>query len=297
MTDVTGQAPNGTSAPAPQAPTLLPGVTLGTGLDNYAPMLTVTAGEKSGKSTTVITTLRGYPSPQHHPLVLAFDEFGPDACIRMGYQPHSIRIVRQPGNTWIEKARGVMRMLEQNKAQYQAQYGSVVVDCASTAAAAFHDDARNTPKNKNNPDVRAPYFEMALYFKEFVGRVIDFGLPSIWLAWLAEGGTSVEKEGDRKIERQELGGPDVMGRKLRNFLAGRAQHNLLLEKRKLGKGATDQFGIPVDDEGCSRLVHTQPWAMVNAGGRYSHLLPEPCPPNFSYVLGQITGRGPYARRG
>lgn len=282
--------PNGMTPGSILAP-LLPGITLATGLDNYNPMLSLISAEKQGKSATTITSLVGYPEPHHQPLVLAWDEHGPDACVKLGYIAHAIRMRSQPGATNIEKARYTLRTMEANKSAYLQQYGSIVVDCASVCATLFHEDAKGTPKNRNNPDPRAPYFELALYFKEFVQRVIDFGLPSIWLAWQADGSIGNE---DKK-ERQELGGPDIMGKKLRNYLAGRAHHNFILEKRKVGSGA-DPWGRPADGEGCIRVFHSQPWNMVNAGGRYSHLLPEPSPPSFSWILGQITGRGQYGAR-
>jgi len=289
------QAPqNGAPTPYQQAmPQILPMVQLATGLDNHCPMLTLIAQEKFGKSTTAITSLIGYPEPHMQPLVLAWDEFGPDACAKLGYIAHAIRMGRQPGNSGVDKMRGVMRSLEQQKSAYHAQYGSIVVDCMSTAVGVFKEDAKNVPKNKNNPNTKAPYFELAEYTKEFVNRVIDFGLPSIWLAWQTDGHVAIEN----KVERQEMGGMDLDGKKVRNFVAGRAHHNFILEKKKIGVGAVDNLsGQRADDQGYIRLFHSQPWNMVNAGGRYSHLIPEPCPPHFGWVLGQITGRGQFGRR-
>ncbi len=282
-------------APTPQ---LLPGIAVVGGNDNSAPMLTLSAYEKMGKTATTVMSLRDWPSSGMHPLVLAFDAYGADSCVRLGYHPHVMRIKDQPGTLTIDKARYALRTLYTNRDYVMRTYGALIVDCASTCAMAFHSDAQTLPKNANNNDTRAPYADSTLYLKEFINKVMEFGLPNIWLAWLMEGGTDSQKdEGSGQNKKTtRLGGPDIMGSKMRNFVAGKSHHNFLLEKYKVGKNQTDPWGVPHDDEGCVRVFHSKPWGLLNAGGRYSHLLPDPCPANFGWVLSQITGRGPYARR-
>lgn len=247
-------------------------------------------------STTAITTLRDWPEPGMDPLVLAFDPHGPDACVRLGYHPHAMRIRDLPGNSTFDKTKAALAMLHQNIDYVKRRYGAVVIDCASTMVMQFHDDAKNTPKNRNNPDTRAPYFELGLYVKEVIRKVMDLQLPNIWLAWLMEGSTSSEKDQSTGQQKKstEMGGPDIMGRKVRNWIAGTSHHNFVLEKYRVAKGGVDPWGGKCDDEDFVRVIHTKPWGLINAGGRYSHLLPDPAPANLGWILSQITGRGPYA---
>lgn len=284
--------------PAPQvlqtqAP-LLPGIVVASGNDNMSPMLGLAAYEKQGKSTTAITTLVGWPDQNKEPLCIAWDPHGPDACVRLGYRPHVIRVRDQPGEAWIDKHRYAMRTLRTNLDAVHRRYGSVVVDCASTCAMALHTDAQKLPKNANNSDTRAPYVEATLWLKEVINAIIDIGLPNIWLSWLQEGSVESEKvEGAQNRKVQRLGGPDIMGSKMRNFIAGKSHHNFLLEKYKVQKGGTDPWGRPADDEGSVRVFHSKQWGLLNAGGRYSHVLPDPCPAHFGWILSKITGRGPF----
>lgn len=249
-------------------------------------------------SATTITTLRDWPEPGLEPIVLAFDPHGPDACVRLGYYPHVIRVRDLPGTSTIDKARTALAMLHSNIDYVKRRYGSIVVDCASTMVMQFHDDAKNTPKNRNNPDTRAPYFDLGLYTKEIIRKVMDLQLPNIWLAWLAEGSTNSEKDASTGQNKKstEMGGPDIMGRKVRNWIAGTSHHNFVLEKYRVARGGQDPWGGKCDDEDFVRVIHTKPWGLINAGGRYSHLLPDPAPANMGWVLSQITGKGPYARR-
>lgn len=275
---------------------LLPGVTIVGGNDNKSPMVTLAAYEKMGKSTTVMTTLRDWPEPGMDPLVLAFDPHGPDACVRLGYHPHVIRVRDQPGNDTIGKTRAALQMLTMNVEYVKRRYGAIVVDCASTMVMQFHDDAKNTPKNKNNPDTRAPYHELGLYVKEVIRKVMDLQLPNVWLAWLQEGSVNAEKDQTTGQQKRstEMGGPDIMGRKVRNWLAGTSHHNFVLEKYRVAKGGQDPWGGRCDEEDFVRVIHTRPWGLINAGGRYSHLMPDPAPANMGWILSQITGKGPYA---
>lgn len=288
------QAQQQAVAVVPFQPQLLPGVVIVGANDNASPMLVLSAYEKQGKSTTAITSLVDWPKQGMHPLCIAWDPYGPDACVRVGYHPHVIRIRDQPGTLWNDKSRYAMRMLHSNRDYVHRTYGSVVVDCASTCAMALHTDAQKIPKNANNNDTRAPYVESTLWLKEFINSVVDLGLPNVWLSWLMEGATDSFKDeasGQNK-KTTRLGGPDIMGTKMRNFIAGKSHHNFVLEKYK---AKNDPWGKLADDEGTVRVFHSKPWGLINAGGRYSHVLPDPCPAHFGWVLSQITGRGPFAQ--
>lgn len=269
------------------------------GNDNNAPMVTLSAWEKTGKSTTAVMSLRDWPNPGQHPLVLAFDPYGPDACVKLGYHPHAMRMQDQPGQLLIDKFRSVHHMLMTNGDRLRQMYGSVVIDCASTLAMQLHSDAQQLPKNRNNSDTRAPYVECTVWLKEIINKVMELRLPNVWLSWLAEGSVdSFKDEASGQNKKQtRMGGPDIMGSKMRNFVAGKSHHNFVLEKYKVAKNGTDPWGQPGDDESCVRVFHSKPWGLINAGGRYSHLLPDPCPANFGWVFSQITGRGPFSQAG
>jgi hypothetical protein len=275
---------NGAASPAPVAP-LFPGVSITSGTTNKAPILLVIGDEKSGKSTTVTTSLFGYPTPNHQPLVLAWDPTGPVSCIKLGFHPHAIDINAQPGATRWAKAQGVMSSLESNITTLKERYGSLVIDCTSVMVDRLHEDARRYSKN---PDPRSHFGECLLQGKEFINRVVDLGLPTVWLAWARASETveSVQPNG-QKARKLIMGGPNILGN-TRAFIAGKAHQIFIIEKQKRGQveGA--------DANGYVRIVHSQPWENINAGGRYEHILPEPCPPHFGWILSQITGTGQWA---
>jgi hypothetical protein len=271
----------------PRAVASLPGVVVRSTATNPSPMILVQAFEKTGKSCTTITTLVDYPTKGKHPLVLAFDKTGPDSCIRLGYQPHVISVREYPqGKSLSERCRAVTQMLINNKAKLHEQHGAIVVDCASTMATWLLDESRS---NSTNPDPRSHYNDMMTWGVEFIHRVIDLGLPTVWLAWLSEAEVSEERvaPGAPKKKKIQQGGVELPGKKFRKFIAGRADHILVLERQPSMVGAP---GASTD--GFARVFHTAPWDNINAGGRYSHLLPEPAPAHMGYVLYSVASGKP-----
>jgi hypothetical protein len=267
---------------------LFPGVSIIDAKSNAAPMLCVIGKEKSGKSATTITTLANWPAPGMDPLVLAWDKTGPDSCIKLGYQPHAIRIADQPGTRHWDKGRGVLDSLERNTAQLHSRYGAIVTDCMSTMVDRIHEDARRFSKN---PDPRSHFGDALMQAKEWINRIVDLGLPTIWLTWLREPEMNESKAPNGQTVRKfAMGGVNVLGG-TRALLAGKAHHILYLEKVKHGPGVQG-----ADEDGNVRLFHTRPYENIDCHGRYSHILPEPCPPHLGWILSQITGKGPFAPR-
>lgn len=254
----------------------IPGVTVVTSNEGITPQFLVVAREKEGKSATVGTTLVNWPKPGMHPLFLAFDESGPNSCLRLGYQPHVIAPKKLPGATVWEKTREALNRLEQNAVSLRAQYGAVIVDCASTMVDNFHEDARRTSQN---PDPRSHFGAALMQAKETMHRLGQLGIPVWWLAWLREPET-VEEPGPsgKKVKRVLPGGPNIVGN-FKSMLAGRVQHIFILEKMNLGKGQPN-----TDEDGFARVFHTRDWTGIRGGGRYSHLLPEPMPAHAGMVM-------------
>jgi hypothetical protein len=108
-------------------------------------------------------------------------------------------------------------------------------------------------------------------------RLTDIPLPVIYLAWLGE-----KSDEDNP---SELAPPDIAGRRFARSVAGRTDHNFILERRLVGVGAEG-----ADALGFVRVLHSIPWAGHTGGGRYSHALPAQCPPNLGWVLAAMTGR-------
>ena len=274
------QAPAGASAPStPSMPALIgtspniPGIVPVASVAYNAPNIIVSAAEKVGKSSLAVT-LFGFPEPHHQPLVLAIDESGPDSCINLGYAVHAIKVRTLPGASWFEKLRATLDMLEKNIQSIRQQYGSLVFDCASLATYRLLEDARRRSKN---PDPRSHYQTMYTQFNEVWWRICDLQMPTVWLAWTGEGGMN-----DNGVN--ELAAPDIAGKRFARTIAGRSQHNFVLEKRFIGKGSEG-----ADPHGYGRVIHSLPWNGQNAGGRFGHLLPELCPPNLSFIFRAVRG--------
>lgn len=242
-------------------------------------------------SATTTTTLKDFPRQGMHPLVLAWDKSGPDSCIRMGYQPHCIDVMEFPshGTRPSEKGRAVVQMLAQNKTKLHEQYGAVVIDCISTMTSKFLEEAR---RFSDNPDGRSHYNEMMGWGVEFINRVIELQLPNVWLAWLSEPEITEDRDakGNKRKRVTQQGGVELPGKKFRKFVAGRADHILILERQQSMVGAPG-----ASSDGFIRQFHTQPWDNINAGGRYSHLLTEPAPAHMGYVLYAITTGTPLSQ--
>lgn len=266
----------------------IPGISLVDALSNDAPIILIIAEEKAGKSTIAATTSVGYPEPGFDPLILAWDKTGPDACIKLGYQPHVMKIGDQPGNRWFAKAKHVMQTLENNAPAIRQRYGAIITDCTSTMVDRLHEDAR---RFSPNPNPQSHFGDALMQSKEWINRIVDLGLPSIWLAWLrAPEVVETTTAGGAKTKKFIMGGPNILGN-TRSLIAGKAHHILYLEKQKVGVG---QPGA--DEDGYLRVFHTRPFENINCHGRYSHVLPEPAPAHLGYILGCITRRGPWAPR-
>lgn len=236
-------------------------------------------------SATVGTTLVNWPRPGMHPLYFAFDESGPNSCLKLGYSPHVMNIKRQPGARWIDKARDALVKLESNVAQLRQQYGAIIVDCASTMVDYFHEDAR---KGKN-PDPRSHFGAALMESREVMHRLVGLGLPIWWLAWLREAETVDEKIGNDvkevKVKRLIHGGANILGN-FKALLAGKVQHILILEKVNVGAHPA------ADETGHVRVFHTRDYMNIRAGGRFSHLLPPEMPANAAQVMNLVYGRAP-----
>jgi hypothetical protein len=271
------QAPG---APAPQS--ILPGVSIVMDNSEMVPHLMVISLPKRGKSSLGVS-LVNWPRPGMHPLYFAFDETGPNSCLKLGYQPHVLNIRRQSGSRTIDKTRSALSALEANVMNLRQAYGAIIVDCASTMVDYFHEDAR---KGKN-PDPRSHFGAALLEAKEVMHRLNSLGLPVIWLAWLREAETVEEKVGNDvkevKVKRLIPGGANILGN-FKNLLAGKAQHILILDKMNVGNHPA------ADESGHIRIFHTRDHGNIIAGGRFSHLLPPEMPANLAQVLNLVLGR-------
>lgn len=268
--------------PQHAAPTI-PGIGIVVSNESQNPEFLVIAREKDGKSATVGTTLVNWPRPGMHPLFVAFDQSGPNSCLRLGYQPHVTgpHKFQQAGATVWERTKAMFASLEGNVQALRAAYGAIIVDCGSTMLDNFHEEARRFSKN---PDPRSHFGEALMQAKETRHRLRGLGLPVWWLSWLREPETVEERApSGQKTKRLIPGGPNIIGN-FRTMLAGVVQHIFILEKMNVGKGAAG-----ADDMGFVRVFHTQDWANIRAGGRFSHLLPEPMPANAGMVLQAVLG--------
>lgn len=264
------------------SPATLPGVQVVSGNDNAAPIIGIIAEEKTGKSSLGVT-LFGWPEPHMQPLYIAFDESGPDSCVALGYAPHRIRPrLDWSGGDLADKMHNGLTSLESNKAMLQRNYCAIIIDCASVMNDRLLELARS--KNGNNPDPRAAYGDVLKWSSSFMNRIVDLGLPTVWLAWLKAAEVHEEKLRGQKVKRQVMGTFNIVG----NFkarLAGKSHHNFLLEKRLVGVGTPG-----ADSLGYARILHSVPYQNVGVGGRYSHILPPECPPDLSFILGSIMGK-------
>lgn len=259
---------------------VIPGIVQVSATDNQSPIILIMSPEKYGKSS-LACTLFDYPSPGKQPLILAWDRTGPDSCVKLGYYPHTLRIPDLPGAHHWDKARFALDTLEKNAAQIKASYGCLITDCASTMVDRLHEDAR---RFSDNPNPKSHFGDALMQAKEYLNRIIDFGLPSVWLCWMREQEVVEDNINGRKIRKMIMGGPNIIG-SFRALLGGRSHHMMILDKVKYGMGAPG-----ADDQGYVRLLRTRTYNGVNAGGRYEHLLPDPCQPHLGFVMATITGR-------
>ena len=258
---------------APQS--VIPGVTIVQDSSGMIPMFLVIAREKEGKSATVGTSLVNWPRPGMHPLFFAFDESGPNSCLKLGYQPHVMQIKKLPGTRMIDKTRDGLTRLEANAMGLRSTYGSLIVDCGSTMVDLFHEDAR---KGKN-PNPQSHFGDALMWSREVMHRLMGLGMPIWWLAWLREAETVEEKMGnsDVKVKKVIPGGANILGN-FRNVLSGKVQHIFILEKKNVGQHPA------ADEQGFVRIFHTRDHLNIRAGGRFSHLLPPEMPANGAQVM-------------
>lgn len=239
-------------------------------------------------STVCIKTLKDYPVAGKHPLVVAWDDSGPDSCIRAGYTPHVLSVRDFPCQFTrpSEKARAIAQMLMFKRSELHDKHGAIVIDCLSTMSNILLEEAR---KHTDNSDGRSHYRDMMTWGVEFVNRIIDLGMPNVWLTWLSEAEITEERDASGKKRKRVTmqGGVELPGKKFRKWVAGKADHILILERQP------SMVGMPgADTDGFIRQFHTQPWDNINAGGRYSHLLTEPAIAHMGYILYAISSGTP-----
>jgi hypothetical protein len=197
-----------------------------------------------------------------------------------------------PGSTYWEKTNNALGSLEaafstgSAFADPEKQYPitSIVVDCASTMCEKFYAESLRSKKAK---DPRQNYGEVKTWATEVMARLDELNVPTIWLSWLKE--PQIEEEslgGGAKSKRVILGGPNIVG-SFRTVLGGKAHQILYLEKVKPPPGATIEKHPDLCSDGWIRRLHTKTYANIEANGRYTTKLPEPCPPDLAWILNQI----------
>lgn len=240
------------------------------------PILLVIGKEKCGKSTLALS-LFDWPSQGCRPLVLAFDALGFDSVAQFAPCP-GIKVKDQPGATFWDKTNVAISNLETTfRSQRQTPFTSIVVDCGSTMIDKFMQEGRA----QGARDPRQAFGYALNKGNEVLWRLAELGKPIIWLAWLKEGFMETQGSGQGKRSRQVLGGAQIEG-SFRAKLTGKATQVMILEKVKQGnvQGA--------DSEGYTRIFHTRTYDNIEAGGRLSQFLPEPCPAHLGYVLNLLT---------
>lgn len=259
----------------------IPGLSFAGSQPNKEPMLLVIAREKYGKSS-LSTTLFGWPTPQSMPLVLAFDQTGPDSCAKFGYQVPCIKPRDVPGSSYLDKCKFMIDAVEKMVAGGGPKPSAIVTDCVSTMVEKIVSE---TARTSNNPDTRSHYKPATEFVRDYLNRMREIGVPTVLYGWLREPFVQdTETKAGAKGKRMILGGVSVTGGQARDFVGGKPDMILILDKRRIGIG---QPGT--DEDGYVREFHTRTWSDISAGGRYSHLLPDPCPAHLGGVLSAITG--------
>lgn len=139
--------------------------------------------------------------------------------------------------------------------------------------------------HSKNQDDRDVYKHMNNQCKAFFWQLCDLGLPTIWICWLREPATHVEKGASRFIP----GGPQIPGEKFRDMLAGAVQSLVLLEKRIPGPNDHPQS---ISSDGWVRQFRTKSYAGINCESRFG--LPDPMPAHLGYLLHLICAPTPQA---
>jgi hypothetical protein len=248
---------------------IIPGLVYSGSIPSEPPIVVVSSREKAGKST-LAATLFDWPKKGDRPLVIAWDPTGPDAAKRIGVSLPVLKVRDEMGSTYREKTRSLITKLELAFANGQRPFTSLVIDCASTMTDRIFDETQRT---STNSDPRSHYGEVLGVSKSFFYRLMDLGVPTIWLSWLREPETVT----DKGIKRFIQGGPQVLG-KFRETLSGKAHVLALLEKTQPFPGEN----LPVSSDGFVRKLHVAPYGGVNCETRYA--LPNPCPANLGWIL-------------
>jgi hypothetical protein len=246
------------------------------------PILLVIGKEKCGKSTLALS-LFDWPNQGDRPLVLAFDALGFDSTAQFAPCP-GVKVKDQPGLTFWDKTNNAITNLEQVfRSGRRTPFTSLLVDCGSTMVDKFMQEGRGMGAR----DPRQAFGYALNKSNEVLWRLIELGKPLIWLAWLKEGFMDVQGSGQAKRTKMVLGGAQIEG-SFRAKLTGKATQVIILEKVK-------QLGAQgADAEGYVRQFHTRTYDNVEAGGRLSQFLPEPCPAHLGYVLSLLTQGRPLA---
>ncbi len=241
------------------------------------PIILVIGKEKCGKSTLALS-LFDWPQQGNRPLVLAFDALGFDSVAQFAPCP-GIKVKDQPGQSFWEKTNNAITSLENHFRGNRTPFSSIVIDCASTMVDKFMQEGRNMGAR----DPRQAFGYALNNANQVLWRLAELGKPLIWLSWLKEGFLETTGSGPQKRSKSVLGGAQIEG-SFRAKLTGRATQVVILEKVKQGnvQGA--------DAEGYTRIFHTRTYDNIEAGGRMSQYLPEPCPANLSFMLNQIMTR-------
>lgn len=245
-----------------------------------APILVVEGGEKVGKSTTILSLIN-WPQQGNQPLVLAFDDAGVDSIAQMGYPVACVKVSKQPGlNTW-GKTQSALTQIENafRSRKSTFPFTSIAIDCGSTMTDVFYREASKGMTNAG--EKLSAYGAVLEQSREVMWRLYEIGVPTIWLCWLKE----PYEETKNGVKKFTLGGPLMTGN-FKALLAGRASQILYLEKNKVGVNVAG-----ADAQGYVRQFHTRTYKNVEAGGRYSQFLPEPCTANLGWILTMIMTRG------
>lgn len=241
------------------------------------PLLTVTAGPKVGKSS-LVPTLFDWPNEGDRPLILAFDRTGPDAIAQLGYAASVVKVEDLPGASIFDKSKNCLTNLEDIYITKRLKpFSSIVVDCASTQA----EKCWAATRGVNNTLQR--YGKVLESCTEFLDRLLELGVPVIYLSWLTKPWTEEKgskSEGNYQVI-QHKGGLNIRGG-FKDTLAGRSMMIFLLEKTKPAPAVKER-----DPDGFKRVFHTREYGSIECGGRYK--LPEPMDANLGYALAMIMG--------
>ena len=244
------------------------------------PILLVIAAAKVGK-TTLALSLNDWPNVGDRPLVLAFDKVGFDSLAQFA-PVAGLKVKDQPGLSIWDKTETALQSLENAflHSKVKTPFSTIVVDCASTMIDLFLQDAMK----KDFKDPRQAWGEVFKQANKVMWRLMDLNKPLVFLSWLKEGYAEVTGSGPAKRTTYKLGGAQIDGG-FRAKISGVATQILYLDKVKQGANAP---GVGAD--GYVRVLHTRTYNNVEAGGRLTQYLPEPCSPNLAYVFNCITKR-------